>query len=88
MFCRLRISLQRTTIVGRIAELLMEHDIGRFGIAVVDVFAVAATRHDKFGMPYLVRHQANPSFVIVQTKVFFVAVNTLCVNINLNCLGY
>ena len=79
---------QQETIVGRIAELLTEHDTGGFGIAVIDVFAVAATRHDMFGMPYLVRRQANPSFVIVDTKVFFIAINTLCVKLTFFAPGH
>ena len=58
------------TVVGRVAELLTERDTGGFGIAVIDAFAVAATRHERLGMPYLIWCQANPSFVIVHTKVF------------------
>jgi len=88
MFCRLKISFQHETIVGRIAELLTEHDSGRSGIVVVDVFVVAATRHDRFGMPYLVRRQVNPSFLIVDAKVFFITINALRVSVDLNCLGY
>jgi len=61
--------VQREIIVGRISELLTERDSGGSGIAVIDVFVIAATRHDMFGMPYLVRRQENPSFVIVDTKV-------------------
>ena len=74
--------------MGRIAELLTEHDTGGFGIAVIDVFAVAATRHGKFGMPYLVRRQVNPSFVIVDTKVFFIAINALCVKLTFFAPGH
>ena len=73
--------------MGRIAELLTERDTDGFGIATIDVFAVAATRHDGFGMPYLVRHQANPSFVVVDTKVFFVT-NILRIDVNLVRPGY
>ena len=65
-------------VVGRISELLTERDTGGFGIAVIDTFAVAATRHEKFGMPYLVQHQANTSFVIVHTKVSLVTASTPC----------
>ena len=74
--------------MGRIAELLTERDSGGSGIAVIDVFAVAATRHNTFGMPYLIRCQADPSFVIVDTKVFSTAINALCINVTLNCPGY
>lgn len=56
--------------MGRVAELLTERDTGGLGIAVIDAFAVAATRHERLGMPCLVRHQASPSFVIMHTKVF------------------
>lgn len=63
------VSFQHETIVGRVAELLAESDTSGFGIAVIDVFGVAATRHERFGMPYLIRHQTNPSFVIIHTKV-------------------
>lgn len=57
--------------------MLAEHDTSEFGIAVIDVFVVATTRHDKFGMPYLVRRQVDPSFIVVDTKVFVIAANTL-----------
>ena len=63
-------SLQRETIVGRISELLTESDSGGSGIVVIDVFMVTTTRHERFGMPYLVRRQEDPSFVIVDVKVF------------------
>ena len=74
--------------MGRIAELLMKHDTSGFGIAVIDVFAVTATHHSKFGIPYLVRHQVNPSFVIVDTKVFFIAINALCVKLTFFAPGH
>ena len=74
--------------MGRIAELLTEHDSGRSGIVVIDVFVVAATRHDRFGMLYLIRRQVNPSFLIVDAKVSFITINALHVNIDLDCLGY
>ena len=61
----------------KIAELLTEHDSGGSGIAVIDAFAVAATRHNRFGMSYLIRHQADPSFFIVDTNLFF-AINPDC----------
>ena len=63
-------------VVGRISELLTEHDTGGFGIAVIDTFAVAATHHEKFGMLYLVQRQANTLFVIVHTKVPLVTAST------------
>ena len=74
--------------MGRIAELLTEHESDGPGIVVIDVFAVAATRHDRFGMPYLIRHQVNASFVIVDVKVCFITVDVLDVNVNLNRPGY
>jgi len=55
--------------MGRVSELLARRDTDGFGIAVIDIFGVAASRHDRFGMPYLIRHQEEPSFVIVHTKV-------------------
>ena len=60
---------QHETIVGQIIELLTESEVDGFGIAVIDVFMVAATRHERFGMPYLVRHQTHPSFLVVHSKV-------------------
>ena len=67
--------------MGRIAELLAESDTDGFGIAVIDLFGVAATRDDTFGMPYLVRRQADPLFIIVHTRVLFIAINNLYVNV-------
>lgn len=55
--------------MGKIVELLTEHDTDGPGVAVIDTFVVATTRHDKFGMPYLTRRREEPSFVIVHTKV-------------------
>jgi len=75
MFYSLNVTSQRETIVGRIVELLTERATDGPGIAVIDVFVVATTRHDRFGMPCLVRRQEKPSFVIVHTKVSF-AINT------------
>lgn len=74
--------------MGRIVELLAERDSGGSGIAVIDVFAVAATRHERFGMPYLIRRQVNPSFVIVDTKAFLISIDASYVNIDLDCPGY
>jgi hypothetical protein len=82
------ICFQRETIVGRITELLAESNTGGFGIAVVDAFQVATNRHDRLGMPYLVQHQVDPSFVIIHTKVFPITANYFCVKINLNHTGY
>jgi len=81
-------SFQHETTVGRIAELLAECDTSQLGIAVIEVFGVATTRHERFRMPYLIRGQPNPSFIIVHTKVFSIAINTLCINNNLDCSGY
>ena len=55
--------------MGRVAELLAQRDPDGSGIAVIDAFRVAVNRHDRFGMPYLIRHQGNASFVIIHTKV-------------------
>ena len=55
--------------MGQIVELLTESEADGFGIAVIDVFVVAATRHERFGMPYLVRRQVHPSFLIIRSKV-------------------
>ena len=73
--------------MGRIAQLLMEHDFDGPGIAVIDLFAVAPTCHSRLGMPYLIQCQANPSFVIVNTKVCS-PLNTSHVNANPDCPGY
>ena len=61
---------QHVIVVGRIAELLTEHEIGGSGIAVVEEFVVPPTRHETFRMPYLVQRQEDPSFIIIHTKVF------------------
>ena len=74
--------------MGRIAKLLTEHDYGRSGIVVIDVFVVTATHHDRFRMPYLIWHQVNPLFLIVDAKVSFITINALHVNVDLDCLGY
>lgn len=61
--------------MGRITELLTEHSAEGLGIAVIDLFVVAATRHNRFGMPHLTRPQENPSFTIVHTKVYPIVVS-------------
>ena len=55
--------------MGQIVELLTESETDGFGIAVIDMFMAAATRHERFGMPYLVRRQTHPSFLIARSKV-------------------
>jgi hypothetical protein len=75
-------SFQQETLVGKIEELLAECDTNGLGIAVVNVFAVAATRHENFNAPYLIQRQPNPSFLIVQTKVLSPNITALPVDIH------
>ena len=70
MPCPLKGPFQHGTVVGRITELLAEHEFNGSGIATIEEFVVAPTRHKGFGMPYLVWRQEDPSFIIVHTKVF------------------
>lgn len=87
MPCPLKVPFQHATVVGKITELLAEHEVSRLGIAVIEEFVVAPTRHEKFGMPYLVQRREDPSFVILHTKVFLPQ-PTPHVSINQNHSGY
>ena len=61
---------QHVTIVGRITELLTERETSGPGIVVIEELMVAPTRHERFGMPYLIQCREDPSFVIIHSQVF------------------
>ncbi|KAG8730694.1 hypothetical protein FRC10_002414 [Ceratobasidium sp. 414] len=56
---------KKSTIVGRILEILLESGSDTNGIVVVDRFDVAEQRHSVFGMPLLVQKDTNACYVTV-----------------------
>jgi len=55
-------------VTGRILEIIQD-DAGQHLLVVLDVFQVAATRHEIFGMPVLMRRQDEPMTTIVRSTV-------------------
>jgi len=55
-------------VTGKIVEIIQDK-AGQHSLVVLDVFQVAATRHEVFGMPILMRRQDETMTTIVLSKV-------------------
>jgi len=56
-------------VTGRILEILQASELPELSFVVLDVFSVAATRHELFGMPMLMRRLGETTILIIDTKV-------------------
>lgn len=71
------IHLKSELITGRI-DAILQNDSGN-AVIILDVFQVADSRHEIFGMPVLARRHSETSFIIIPTAVsiFYEAMKTV-----------
>jgi hypothetical protein len=57
-------------VTGRILEILQAaEESSELAFVVLDIFSVAATRHELFGMPMLMHRLDETTILVVETKV-------------------